>query len=279
LEAPGFRRRLEQLAMIFKQFRYEKLAQLSYLVGCVRAKEAVVVDPNESLGAESYVLEAADRGLTLVGVFETHVHADYLSCARELAEMAGAPLYLHERAKGVVQYDFTPLVDEQVFDIGQVRLQALFTPGHTPEHTSLLITDRSRGNDPWFVLTGDCLFVGDVGRPDLLIGDETVDLLDEATRARTQFASVKRLFGLPDHVEIFPAHYGGSACGGVNMSGKVSSTIGFEKRFNLAMQQPDADAFARFVRDTVKALPADYTRIKSYNLGLLPREALEGVRA
>jgi glyoxylase-like metal-dependent hydrolase (beta-lactamase superfamily II) len=266
--------------MIFKQYRFEPLAQASYLLGCVRAREAVVVDPIAKLGAEAYVLDAADLGLTLVGVFETHVHADYVSCARDLAGISGVPLYLHQAARGLVRFDFTAIADRQVFDIGKVRIEALHTPGHTPEHTAYLATDRGRSEEPWFVLTGDCLFVGDVGRPDLLLGDAQVDLMDEAARARTLYDSVtRRLFTLPDHVEVFPAHYGGSTCGGVNMSGKVSSTIGFEKRFNLASRQPDADAFARFVKETAKPFPKDYARIKAYNLGLISKAELEGAPA
>jgi hydroxyacylglutathione hydrolase len=264
--------------MIFKQYRHEPLAQLSYLIGCPRAKEGIVVDPNDALGAEFYVLDAADLGLSLTGVFETHVHADYVSCARELSEMTGTPLYLHDVARSLVRYDITAIDDGHVVDVGKVRVKALFTPGHTPEHTSYVIADRARADDPWFVLTGDCLFVGDVGRPDLLVGDMTLDVMDEATRARTQYESVKRLFALPDHVEVFPAHYGGSTCGGVNMSGKVSSTIAFEKRFNLAMKQPDAEAFARFVKETAKPFPDNYARIKSYNLGLISREELGAAR-
>lgn len=261
--------------MIFKQYRFEPLAQASYLVGCARAKEGVIVDPSDDLGAESYVLDAADLGLSLVGVFETHVHADYVSCARELSEMAGVPLYIHEAATGLVKYDFTPFTDGQVFEVGKIKIQAMHTPGHTPESTSYVVTDRARSEDPWFVLTGDALFVGDVGRPDLLVGDQAVDVMDEATRARTQFESIgRKLFGLPDHVEVFPTHYGGSTCGGVNMSGKVSSTIAFEKRFNLAMRQPDADAFARFVKETSKPFPDNYARIKSYNLGLIARDEI-----
>jgi hydroxyacylglutathione hydrolase len=260
--------------MIFKQYRHEPLSQLSYVIGCARAKEAIVVDPNDAVGAEAYVLDAADLGLAIVGVFETHVHADYVSCGRELAAMAGVPLRLHQAARGLVRYDTEPFADDDTFDVGKVRVRALFTPGHTPEHSSYLVADRARSDEPWFVLTGDCLFVGDVGRPDLLVGDERLDVMDEATRARTQYESVRRLFSLPEHVEVYPAHYGGSTCGGVNMSGKVSSTIGFEKRFNLPMQQPDAAAFARFVKDTAKPFPDDYARIKAYNLGLLDRGAL-----
>jgi hydroxyacylglutathione hydrolase len=266
--------------MNFKQYRFEPLAQASYLLGCARAKEGVVVDPSDDLGAESYVLDAADLGLSIVGVFETHVHADYVSCARELSEMTGTPLYIHEAAKGLVKYDFTPIKDGQVFDIGKVRITAMHTPGHTPEHTCYLVADRARSDDPWFVLTGDALFVGDVGRPDLLVGDQALDVMDEATRARTQFESItKKLFALPEHVEVFPAHYGGSTCGGVNMSGKVSSTIAFEKHYNLAMRQPDAAAFAHFVKETAKPFPDNYARIKSYNLGLIGKDEIRGARA
>ncbi|HET7038752.1 MAG TPA: hypothetical protein VFH97_02630, partial [Gemmatimonadales bacterium] len=148
------------------------------------------------------------------------------------------------------------------------------------EHTAFVVTDRARSEEPWFALTGDCLFVGDVGRPDLLLGDDRVDVMDQNERARALYDSVtRRLFALPDHVEIYPAHYGGSTCGGVNMSGKVSSTIGFEKRFNLALRQPDAEAFARFVRETAKPFPRDYARIKAYNLGLISRAELAGAPA
>lgn len=253
--------------MMFKQFRHEPLGQASYLLGCVRAKQALVVDPIQDLGADFYVIEAADLTLEIVGVLETHVHADFISCARELAEMVGGKHYLHESAP--VTYDFEPLTDGQVIAVGEVEVKALHTPGHTPEHTSYLVTDHGRSDDPWFVLTGDSLFVGDVGRPDLLVGDQALDVMDQAERARRQYRSIKdRLFTLPDTVEVYPNHYGVSACGGVNMSGKVSSTIAFEKQHNLAMQQEDEAAFAAFVDETAKPLPADYERIKSHNLGL-----------
>ncbi len=264
--------------MIFKQFRYEPLSAASYLVGCARAREAVVVDPAAGLGPELYVLEAADQGLDVVGVAETHVHADFVSCARELAEMAGAPHYLGAAAQGLVRYDFTPLADGDTVRLGQIELRAIATPGHTPEHTAFLLVDHARTDEPWAVLTGDSLFVGDVGRPDLLVGEADLDVMDEATRAETQYRSIRgKLFTLPDHVEVFPNHYGGSTCGGVNMSGKASSTIYFEKTYNLALAQPDAAAFAAFVRETAKPFPDDYARIKSYNLGLIAKAELEGV--
>jgi hydroxyacylglutathione hydrolase len=254
--------------VIFKQFRFEKLGQASYLVGCARAKEAFVVDPIADFGPEFYVMEAADLTLGIVGILETHVHADFRSCARELAEMAGATHYLPSRSP--VKYPFTPLEDDEELKLGQIRVKVLFTPGHTPEHCSYLVTDLARAPEPWFVLTGDSLFVGDVGRPDLLVGDQALDVHDESERARLQYESIKRqLFTLPDYVEVYPNHYGGSACGGVNMSGKVSSTIYFEKTHNLAMLKPDAGSFAAFVKETAKPFPANYAQIKSYNLGLV----------
>jgi hydroxyacylglutathione hydrolase len=264
--------------VIFKQFRYERLGQASYLIGCARAKEALVVDPIADLGPDFYVLEAADQTLGIVGVLETHIHADFISCARELAEASAATHYLPSRAP--VGYPFSPLADDQELRIGQVRAKTLFTPGHTPEHCSYLVTDLSRAAEPWCVLTGDSLFVGDVGRPDLLVGDQALDVIDEGERARLQYESIRdRLFTLPEHVEVYPNHYGGSACGGVNMSGKVSSTIYFEKRHNLAMLSKDAASFAAFVRETARPFPADYTRIKSFNLGLTPKPAAEAATA
>jgi glyoxylase-like metal-dependent hydrolase (beta-lactamase superfamily II) len=263
-----------------KQFRFEPLSQASYLVGCARAREGVVVDPIADLGVDFYVLEAADRGLSLVGVLETHIHADFISSALELAEMSGASHYLPAAARGLVSYEFTPLADGEMLDVGKVRLEARHTPGHTPEHTAYVVTDRARADEPWFVLSGDSLFAGDVGRPDLLLGEQALDVMDTHERAATLYRSiVEKLFTLPDHVEVFPNHYGGSTCGGVNMSGKVSTTIGFEKRFNLAMKQPDAEAFAAFVQETAKPFPKDYERVKSFNLGLISKEQLAGAGA
>jgi glyoxylase-like metal-dependent hydrolase (beta-lactamase superfamily II) len=263
--------------VIFKQFRFERLGQASYLFGCPRAKEAFVVDPIADLGVDFYLLEAADLGLAIAHVLETHVHADFISCARELAKTVGADHRLFHTAP--VRYPYVPLVERQTLDTGRVRLQVLATPGHTPEHASFLVTDRTRGEEPWFVLTGDSLFVGDVGRPDLLVGDQALDVFDEAERARLQYRSIANtLFALPDHVEVYPAHYGGSACGGVNLSGKAASTIAFEKRHNLAMQEADAEAFARFVKATARPFPANYERIKSVNLCLIARPELEAAR-
>jgi hydroxyacylglutathione hydrolase len=254
--------------MILKTFRLEKVGQVSYLLGCARAKEAVIVDPAADLGVDFYVLEAADRGLAIAHVLETHIHADFVSCARDLAAATDAPHgILHDAP---VRYAFAPLRDRQRIEMGQLRVEVIATPGHTPEHASYLVTDRARSDEPWFVLTGDSLLVGDVGRPDVLVGDQAFNAIDQQERARLQYESIKsRLFTLPGHVEVYPGHYGGSASGGVNLSGKVSSTIYFEKRYNKAMQQADAEAFAQFVAGTAKPFPDDYARIKSQNLGLV----------
>ena len=257
--------------MIFKQFRYEPLGQASYLIACGRTREAAVVDPIANSGADFYALEAADQGLSITAVLETHVHADFVSCARELADLTGAAHYLHGAAP--VRYPFAPLLDGQVLTFGQVELRVIHTPGHTPEHVCYLVTDHGRSAEPWCVLSGDSLLVGDVGRPDLLMGDQAIDRLSQAERIATQYHSINaRLFSLADHLEVYPNHYGGSSCGGVNLSGKPSSTIYFEKRHNVAMRQPDAGSFAAFVTETVRPLPADYQRIKAMNLGLEPAE-------
>lgn len=262
--------------MIFKQFRYEPLGQASYLLGCIRSKQGVVVDPTRDLGVEHYLAEAADLGLTIKAVFDTHVHADYISCGRELAASAAVPYHMHESLKGLARFDFQPIKDGQVFEFGRVRLEVMHTPGHTPEHCCYVVTDGARSDDPWLVLTGDCLMVGDVGRPDLLLEDQALNVMDEQERAASQYRSITEgLFALPDHVEVWPAHYGGSTCGGINMSGKPSSTIYYEKNFNLAISQPDATAFAAFMKESARPFPDNYKRIKAFNLGLLESEDID----
>ena len=261
--------------MIFKQFRYERLGQASYLVGCSRSKEAFIVDPIGNLGPDFYVLEAADLGLTITGVLETHIHADYVSCARTLAEMCCCPHHLGERALEIVRYRFSPVADDEVLRLGTVEVRVIATPGHTLEHVAYLITDRARSTDPWSILTGDSLLVGDVGRPDLVVGDGAVAVVDDAQRAQAQWLSIReKIFALPEHIEVYPGHYGGSTCGGINLSGKASSTIWFEKRHNVALAHDTARAFAVYVRETARPFPAEYRRIKSINLGL--REAERG---
>jgi glyoxylase-like metal-dependent hydrolase (beta-lactamase superfamily II) len=168
--------------------------------------------------------------MRIEAVFSTHVHADHRSGERELAALAGAALYHHRSAE--LEYAFTPLDDGTEISLGNVVVRALHTPGHTPESLSLLVADRTRSDNPWMVLSGDTLFVGDVGRPDFG-GDDA---------GRELHASLQRLLALPDYVEVYPAHISGSPCGRA-MSGKPSSTIGFERRHNAALQHAGPDAF------------------------------------
>ncbi len=253
--------------MIFKQYRHEPLNQASYLLGCWRMGVAFVVDPIQDLGPEFYRREARAFGISLRGVLETHIPADYLSCAGAVASEDGCPRYLFKGTPGRI--DFLPLEDDQVLELGHVRVRVLHTPGHTPEHVSFLVTDVTRGDEPWAVLTGDSLLVGDVGRPDLLLGEQARQVEGARQQSITQFTSIRtRLFTLPDHVEVYPGHYGRSSCGGINMSGKASSTIYFEKKYNLPMRQPNPEIFAEFVRDTSKPLPEGYALLKRRNMGL-----------
>jgi len=232
--------------MIFRQLLHESLAAASYLIGCTAQGAAAVVDP--SLSAETYTALAAEKGLQIVAVFETHMHADYFSTGRAIAALTGATIYAPRLAD--VQFPHQPIDDGDVVNIGNLVVRAIHTPGHTPEHTAYAVSDTPRSNEPWFVLTGDSLFVGDVARVDLVnLAGTGTDVL---------YASLKKLLALADHVEVYPTHFGGSACGGRAMSGKVASTIGFERRHNWALQAPDDATFdewmCRDVREVVDAV-------------------------
>jgi glyoxylase-like metal-dependent hydrolase (beta-lactamase superfamily II) len=239
------------LAVYFKQIAREDTSCLSYIVGCYTSGECMVVDPQEAIGP--YLKAAEAEELQVVQVMDTHIHADHVSGSRLLAEAAGAILRLHEAA--AVKFDFEPLREGEILRIGNQRLKVLHTPGHTPESVSLLVEDHTRGPEPWFILTGDTLFVGDVGRPDLGRWGNPFDL----------FRSVQRLMALEDHLEVYPAHYAGSACGRF-MSPKPSSTVGFERRFNRAVVG-DEGGFIRFVQGNQPPAPAQFEAIRRRNLG------------
>ncbi|MEA2451750.1 MAG: hydroxyacylglutathione hydrolase [Actinomycetota bacterium] len=254
--------------MIFKQFRFEPLGQASYLIGCGESGQAVVVDPSEDVGGESYILEAADLGLTITDVVETHIHADYVSAARVLAVDSGAKLRLFESAS--VDYPFEAMVDGSTLAVGDIELRCSHTPGHTDEHVAYIGRDKKRSEQDWFVLTGDSLLVGDVGRPDLSIGPRDTNEVER--RSRLLYRSItERLMTLDDHVEVWPAHFGGSRCGGVNLSGKASSTIGYERKNNQVLQAADEDGFVTALAGSLRPAPDDHERIKSINMGLDPR--------
>jgi hydroxyacylglutathione hydrolase len=186
----------------------------------------------------------------------THIHADHRSGERNLAACTEAPIYLHESAD--VAFPFTPLVDGATLVLGNVAIEVLHTPGHTPESISLLVTDRTRGPEPWLVLTGDTLFVGDVGRPDLGGEGAAAALYDSLHR---------KLLSLPDQVEVYPAHISGSPCGRA-MSGKPSSTIGFERRYNAALQHPDHTAFAEALFTDLPPTPESFSATIAMNRGV-----------
>jgi glyoxylase-like metal-dependent hydrolase (beta-lactamase superfamily II) len=190
--------------------------------------------------------------MRIEAVLSTHVHADHRSGARELAAGTGAALYHHRSAK--LEYPFTPLYDGSEISLGNVVVQALHTPGHTPESVSFLVTDRTRGDEPWMIFTGDTMFVGDVGRPDF----------GGAEAGRQLHASLTRLLALPDCVEVYPAHISGSPCGR-SMSGKPSSTIGFERRHNAALQYADPDAFVAALFEGLPPKPPGFLEMIAAN--------------
>ena len=215
-----------------------------------------MVDPQQEI--EPYLEAAAQKSMRITHIIETHVQADHVSGARRLAEVTQAPILFHTSAP--VEFPHVGLDDGEAHELGNVRLTILHTPGHTPDGISILVTDRTRAQEPWFVLTGDTLFAGGVGRPDLL-----------GQGAETAFAEhlYESLYGkllkLPDHLEVYPAHFGGAACG-KGLSGKPGSTIGFERRFNPALQFTAKADFVRFVLEDLPPQPAAFAENRRRNL-------------
>jgi glyoxylase-like metal-dependent hydrolase (beta-lactamase superfamily II) len=241
--------------MFFKQLATRE-ASLSYLFGCAGQGVAVAVDV--VAGDEDWFIEEArNAGVEIRYVIDTHVHADHYSGGRALAQRVGAPYCLHESDMGEVRFAFEPLRDGQRLELGNVKIDVLHTPGHTPDSICLLVTDARRGEAPWFVITGDTLFVGAVGRPDLAG--------QEAEMAGVLYDSLHaRLLPLADELEIFPGHQSGSACG-AGLSGKPSSTIGFERRWNAALTL-DRAAFIAQLTASIPPRPADMDRIVAANI-------------
>jgi glyoxylase-like metal-dependent hydrolase (beta-lactamase superfamily II) len=196
------------------------------------------------------------NGLKTRYVIDTHLHADHVSGGRRLAEISGAEYVLHESADA--QYPFRRLRDGEELDLGNVKIQALHTPGHTPEHISLLVTDKTRGPEPWFLLTGHTLMVGDVGRTELATEPEI--------GARQLFGTIQRLKELPDYLEILPGAYAGSVCGRA-LSGKAVSTIGFERRFSRAFQINSVEQFVAFMLESIPAPPPNAAAVRARNQG------------
>ncbi|NDU92326.1 MAG: MBL fold metallo-hydrolase [Ferrovum sp.] len=227
--------------MFFKQLTTRE-SSLSYYFGCTGIGKSVAVDV--VAGDEDWFVEEARKANVPINyVIDTHVHADHFSGGRALAERLGIPYCLHESNRGLVKYDFEPLHDGQLLDAGNVSVKVLHTPGHTLDSICLLVTDKRRGNAPWFVITGDTLFVGAVGRPDLAGKEvEMAGMLYDTLH--------RKLLVLPDELEVYPGHQAGSACG-AGLSGKPSSTLGFEKRWNPGLSMDKST----FIESLIKDLP------------------------
>jgi hydroxyacylglutathione hydrolase len=253
--------------VLFRQFVDDDLGCASYLIGDEDSGVAVVVDPAYEI--DHYLEQAAEDGVRIVRVLETHTHADHVSGHGRLALDHALPISIHPAAEPA--YRFDALEDGQEIELGAVTVRVLHTPGHRPEHCAFEVVDGGRGDEPWLTLTGDSLFVGDAARPDLAS--------EAADGARGLYHSLQRLLALHDGVEIYPGHVSGSLCG-TGMSSKASSTIGFERRFNHALRTADEEAFvADAIRTGVR--PPNMDRIVELNRGPLvgspaPLEPVDG---
>ena len=245
--------------MILRQFLHTDPVAASYVFGCGGKATGAVVDPLGDVG--SYLRAAEETGMRIRYVIDTHLHADHLSIGRELAKAAGAEYVLHGDAD--VAFPFRGVRDGEVLELGNVTIEVLHTPGHTPEHISLLVTDRTRSREPWFVLTGHTLMVGDLGRTELATSAED--------GARALFASVQKLKALPDHLEVLPGAYSGSVCGR-SLSGKPTTTIGFENRYNKAFRIEDEPIFLRAMLADIPPAPPQAAQVRAFNSGLAAAE-------
>jgi hydroxyacylglutathione hydrolase len=272
--------------MFFRQIYEEGLAHASYLFGCPATGEAMVIDPRRDV--DIYLEEAQRHDLRIVAVGETHIHADYLSGARELAHATGATLYLSDEGdenwkyRGLEGFSVRWVRDGDEWRIGNIKVRALHTPGHTPEHLTFLLYETAEAQEPMLALTGDFVFVGDVGRPDLL--ERAVGLTGAAQLgARQQYRSLaERLLGLPDYLQLWPGHGAGSACGKA-MGALPATTLGYERRYAWWAPLLRAGDEARFVQMTLEDqpdAPAYFARMKQLNrdgvpiLGTLPQPPL-----
>ncbi len=258
--------------MLLRQIFDPKLAQYAYLIGCQRTGEALIIDPERDI--DRYISLAREEGLRLTAVAETHIHADFLSGARELAEQSGAELYLSGEGGTDWQYEWAKddaytvhlLRDGDTFQVGQIEIQALHTPGHTPEHLSFLVTDRGGGaSEPIGIATGDFVFVGDLGRPDLLESAAGVaGQMDPS--ARSLYRSVDRFLALPDFIQVWPAHGAGSACGKA-LGAVPTSTVGYEKRHNVTIDatRRGEDAFVESILQGQPEPPLYFATMKRLN--------------
>ncbi len=272
--------------MFFRQIFEPKLAQNAYLIGCQQTGEAIVIDPQRDV--DRYLEIAAEEGLKIVAAAETHIHADFLSGARELAARVGATAYLSDEGDqdwkyqwaGEEGYDVRLLEDGDTLSIGKIELRAVHTPGHTPEHMSFMVTDRGGGaNEPMGMASGDFVFVSDLGRPDLL-ESAAGEVGQMEPSARTLYRSVQSFLELPDYLQVWPGHGAGSACGKA-LGAVPDSTVGYERRFNaaIAAAKRGEDAFVEAILEGQPEPPLYFGRMKRENklgpalLGALPAPA------
>jgi hydroxyacylglutathione hydrolase len=242
----------------FRQILNDDTACASYLLGCKTHRQLAVVDPHADL-VDEYVALAEAQGVPIVAVLETHVQADHVSGLPELVARTGATAYLPEGAG--VDFDHHPLADDEVVKLGNTELQAIATPGHAPAHHAYLVTDHTRGDEPWLVLTGDALLIGDAGRPDLHAhGERTAEEMARALHRSLR----QRLLALPDDLVLYPAHYSGSVCGR-GLSANPISTVGFERRHNAALQLDSEDEFVAALTRDVPPAPEGQDAIVAAN--------------
>jgi hydroxyacylglutathione hydrolase len=244
--------------MYFRQLLNDETACASYLLGCKTKSKFAVVDPHIDL-VDAYTELAEAQGIPITAVFETHVQADHLSGLPALVERTGATAYLPAGAGA--DFEHVALGDWEVVELGNTIVEAVATPGHATAHHAYVITDLTRGEEPWMVLTGDALLVGDAGRPDLHAdGEQTAEEL-----AGQLYRSLRgRLLTLPDHLLLYPAHYSGSVCGR-GLSAQPASTIGFERRHNKALQFESEREFVRALLKDVPPAPAQQAEIVAAN--------------
>src|SRR3954454_23560511 len=244
--------------MIFRQVTHDDLGCASYLIGDEDAGVAAVVDPK--LDIEQYLALARYMAVRIEHILETHNHADHVSGHGRLAAATGATLHIHRLAEP--DYSHEPFDDGWELQLGRVTVRALHTPGHRPEHTAFALVDTGRGPEPWALLTGDTLFVGDIARPDLAV--------DKAEGAQGIFRSLhEQLLALPAECEVWPGHLGGSLCGGPGMDMKVASTVGYEQAHNALLTEQDVDAFLERAIGALAPQPPNFEAIVALNRGAL----------
>ena len=244
--------------MYFRQLLNDETACASYLLGCKTHSAFAVVEPHIDL-VDEYIALSESQGAAIVAVLDTHLQADHVSGMAELVARTGATAYLPDGAG--VEFEHPALRDGETVTLGNTEIHAISTPGHARAHHSYAVTDRTRGDEPWFVITGDALLVGDAGRPDLHAhGEQTVEEM-----ARSLYRSLtERLLALPDHLVLYPSHYSGSVCGR-GLSANPISTVGFERRHNAALQHESEDAFVAALTQDIPPAPAQQAAIMAAN--------------